>query len=95
MRRTQLVARGAGSLALAILLAACQPKAPSVSYYRAHADERKARAAQCADDPATARHDAACINALAAENAEGIGSFRNLPPLQLPPPQRDPSPKSR
>lgn len=74
---------------IAALLPACQPQAPTVSYYRTHADERRARVAQCADDPASARNDAACINAFAAERAEGIGSYRHLPPLQLPPPKAD------
>ena len=74
------------------LLASCQRQAPTVSYYRAHAEERRARVAQCADDPASARDDASCINALAAEREEGIGSFRNLPPLHLPPPNADGTP---
>ncbi|HVZ34146.1 MAG TPA: EexN family lipoprotein [Polyangiaceae bacterium] len=80
---------------IAALLVACQPKAPTVSYYRAHAEERRARVAQCADDPASARDDASCINALAAEREKGIGSFRKLPPLHLPPPNsngRPPAP---
>ncbi len=79
---------------IATLLPACQPNAPTVSYYRAHAEERRARVAQCADDPGRSRNDAACINALAAERAEGIGSFRNLPPLHLPPPNADGTPPS-
>jgi len=88
--------RAAGSVTLlVVLLSACERKPPSVSYYRTHAEERHAQVAKCADDPASARSDAACINALAAERAEGIGSFRNLPPLQLPPPQADHRPKSR
>lgn len=76
------------------LLPGCQPKAPTVSYYRAHAEERRARVTQCADDPAKARDQATCINALAAERAEGIGSYRNLPPLHLPPPNADGRPPS-
>ena len=87
--------RAASCLMLIVtLLPACQPKAPTVSYYRAHAEERRARVAQCADDPGQSRHDAVCINALAAERAEGIGSYRNLPPLRLPPPQADGTPPS-
>jgi hypothetical protein len=79
---------------IATLLPACQPSAPTVSYYRAHAEERRARVAQCADDPGRARNDPACINALAAERADGIGSYRNLPPLHLPPPSADGTPPS-
>jgi hypothetical protein len=81
---------------LGALLVACEPmsmQAPTVSYFRTHEAERRERVAECANDPARAKRDAACINALAAERIEGIGSYRDLPALKLPSPQSDNSPE--
>ncbi|MEP7246861.1 MAG: EexN family lipoprotein [Gammaproteobacteria bacterium] len=62
--------------------------APTVSYYRAHAGERRERVRACVDDPARARQEPSCINALAAEKLEGIGSLDALPPLKLSLPEK-------
>ena len=71
------------------LLAACtkseEPPAHTVEYYRAHAQERQAMVKSCANDPARARGDGECINALAAEERESIGSLSELPPMGLTP----------
>lgn len=58
--------------------------APTVSYYRVHAQERSAEVAKCADDPGDLGKTPACVNARAAEVAEDLGSFRKLPPMGLP-----------
>lgn len=63
----------------------------TVSYYREHADERQAALKLCADDPGSLGRQSNCINAQEAERLEGIGSQRELPPLDL---QADPKPSS-
>jgi hypothetical protein len=55
----------------------------SVSYYREHGDERQATLKQCADDPGSFGRQPDCVNAREAERMEGIGSQRELPPLDL------------
>ena len=57
----------------------------TVSYFQAHATEREAVFKRCADDPGTLGRSAECVNAERAEELEGIGSFRHLPPMQFPP----------
>lgn len=64
----------------------CAPvpdRANTVTYYREHAEEREALLARCADDPGSAGHMPDCANAREAERLEGIGSQRELPPLDL------------
>ncbi len=39
---------------------------------------------RCGNDPGTLKNAPDCINAQAAERAAGVGSLRDLPPLQLP-----------
>jgi hypothetical protein len=97
-QRTGFVALAAA----AVHLAGCarDPEPPrSVSYYRAHADERTAAVARCADDPGQLGREPDCINARRAAAIEDIGSFDKLPPMGLTPnaPQtRDPDdPHSR
>lgn len=78
-------ARKASVLAVFTALGACAPS-PSeytVDYYQAHPAEREAKLAQCANDPGALRDDALCVNAREAGVMEGIGSFRDLPPIGL------------
>jgi hypothetical protein len=55
----------------------------TVDYYRAHPGERQTLVAQCANDPGRLGKKPACINAKQAEDLEGIGSMRTLPPMGL------------
>jgi len=75
-------------------LAACTREEParSVSWYREHAEDRKAMIARCSDDPAHLAQAPDCINARRAEGQESIGHWKDLPPLGLPLPEnaRDP-----
>lgn len=57
--------------------------AQTVDYYRAHGKERQALLATCANDPGRLSNKPACINAQQAELREGIGSFKDLPPMGL------------
>jgi hypothetical protein len=59
--------------------------ARTVSYFQAHPKEREALYKRCADDPGTLGKRAECVNASQAEAIEGIGSFRDLPPMHFPP----------
>lgn len=59
------------------------PSSHDVAYYRSHADERKAKIAECANDPGALRNDALCINARKAQSLEGIGGLRRMPPMGL------------
>jgi hypothetical protein len=56
-----------------------------VSYFQAHPKEREALFKRCADDPGTLGKTAECVNAERAEAIAGIGSFRDLAPMQFPP----------
>ena len=75
-------------VASAMWLAACSPHAvtpaPTVDYYRAHADEREAQMRKCASDPGALAKTAECENALQANNLEKRDSLRQLPPMNLP-----------
>src|SRR6185369_662105 len=85
-------ARQMALVGLGFLLVSCS-KAPeparTVTYYREHADERKAMVELCADDPGTRAQDPDCVNAQQATAIEDIGSFRDLEPLGLLPPKKD------
>ena len=76
------------------LLVACtkseEQPAHTVDYYRAHAQERQAMVTSCANDPARARGDGECINSMAAEERESIGSLDKLPPMGLIPESKKP-----
>jgi hypothetical protein len=76
------------------LIAACtkleEKSAQTVDYYRAHPQERQALVKSCTNDPARASRDAECINALAAEERESIGSQDKLPPMGLVPEGKKP-----
>jgi len=56
----------------------------TVDYYRSHAALRGEMLGQCANDPGDKGRAPDCINARAAENIEGIGSLKSLPPMGLP-----------
>lgn len=78
-------------------LVACAPTppaGPTVAYYRAHVTERKLMVRACLNDPAQARGRADCTNALEADAIEGLGSLRELPPMDLPQPSRPSTPPS-
>ena len=78
-------------IAVGFSLVSCTkaPEPPhTVTYYREHADERRARVEQCADDPGTRGKDPDCVNAKQAAAIEDIGSFRDLGPLGLLPPKK-------
>ena len=55
----------------------------TVDYYRTHPGERQTLLAQCANDPGRLGNKPACINAKQADDLEGIGSMRSLPPMGL------------
>jgi hypothetical protein len=61
--------------------------APTVDWYRAHADEREAQVRTCSADPAVHNDSANCANALRASELESVGSLRNLPSMGLTPPK--------
>ena len=56
----------------------------TVDYYRSHAALRGEMLKQCGNDPGDLGRTPDCINARAAENIEGIGSLKSLPPMGLP-----------
>jgi hypothetical protein len=68
----------------AVSCAPAPDRANTVTYYREHAEERDATLKRCADDPGALRHQPDCVNAREAARVEGIGSQRELPPLNLP-----------
>lgn len=68
----------------AVSCAPAPDQASTVTFYREHADERDAQLKKCTDDPGSLGHQPACVNAREAARLEGIGSQRDLPPLDLP-----------
>ena len=78
-----------------LTLAACtqspDPTIHTVGYYRAHASEREAAVAKCANDPGSLRDSPGCVNAREAARLEDTGSLRNLPPMGLPAKPADPA----
>jgi hypothetical protein len=56
----------------------------TVSDYRADAELRRIELAKCWNDPGTLGKSPDCVNARDADRAEGMGSLRELPPLELP-----------
>jgi hypothetical protein len=67
--------------------AACAPapdrSSHSVDEYRHDARLRELTFARCANDPASRDSEPNCLNAREAERLEGVGSLRNLAPLEL------------
>jgi hypothetical protein len=76
-----------GIVVTACAAVSCAPApdhANTVTYYREHANEREAALKKCADDPGSLGRRPDCVNAREAARLEGIGSQRELPPLDLP-----------
>lgn len=83
----QCVRIGLGIVVTVSAAVSCAPvpdPANTVSYYREHAEERDAALKKCADDPGSLGQQPDCVNAREAARLEGIGSQRELPPLNLP-----------
>jgi hypothetical protein len=72
------------TVSAAVSCAPVPDQANTVTYYRAHATERDAQLKKCVDDPGSIGRTPDCVNAREAARLEGIGSQRNLPPLNLP-----------
>jgi hypothetical protein len=72
------------TVSAAVSCAPAPDRANTVAYYREHATEREAALKKCADDPGSFGRRPDCVNALEAARLEGIGSQRQLPPLDLP-----------
>ena len=81
----KLANRSVLSMVSVVLVAGCaQESAPTVEYFRAHEDERKAQVHQCSNEAARAKTDPFCVNAIEAERLESIGRLRDLPRMGLP-----------
>ena len=72
------------TVSAAVSCAPAPDRANTVTYYREHAAERETLLKVCADDPGSIGHQADCVNAREAARLEGIGTQRELPPLDLP-----------
>jgi hypothetical protein len=68
----------------AVSCAPAPDPAKTVTYYREHAEELDAALKRCADDPGSLGNQPECANTREAARLEGIGSQRDLPPLDLP-----------
>jgi hypothetical protein len=95
IQRIRHGARGVRSclgIVVAISSAACAPSPnpahQTVEYYRANPQARQTKVAECARDPAVLGKTADCVNAKQAASLEGVGSFRDLPPMGLTPDTR-------
>jgi hypothetical protein len=78
-------------LGLVITIASAAGCAPApdralhtVDEYRQDANLRAITFAGCANDPVSRDSRPDCVNAREAERLEGVGSLRNLAPLELP-----------
>lgn len=94
--------RSALSMVSIMLAAGCvQETAPTVEYFRAHENERKAQLVQCASDPGSLAESPGCVNAQQAADLERRDSLRDLPSMGLPreprssPPEEDVTDKAR
>ena len=77
-----------GFVVTALSAAGCAP-APdrathTVEDYKQDVQLRREELARCTTDPGSLGKSADCVNVREAERSVGIGSLRNLPPLQLP-----------
>ena len=81
------------TVSAAVSCAPAPDQANTVTFYREHADERAAALKRCADDPGSLGQQPDCVNAREAARLEGVGSLRELPPLDLPA-ERKPSNES-
>lgn len=57
----------------------------TVEFYRANAEARQAKVAECANDPGALDKTPDCVNARQAAALEDVGSLRDLPPMGLSP----------
>ena len=78
-----------GIVVTAISAAGCAP-APdrarhTVEEYRHDPKLRRQELAHCANDPGTLKSSADCVNVREAEEIESVGTFRERPPLRVPP----------
>jgi hypothetical protein len=77
-----------GPIVTLLSAAACapapEPARHTVAEYREDRMMRQGELDRCTNDPGTLKDSPDCINARAAERAAGVGSLRDLPPLQLP-----------
>ena len=74
-------------LCSALLFAGCAREAGpvrTVAYFRAHPKTLQAVWQRCANDPGELAKTPDCVNARQAEVVNGIGSFRDLPPMTFP-----------
>lgn len=71
---------------LGLLIAACEPDSSkfTVEYYKANAEQRKAKLKECMNDPGALRNDPLCVNAGEADFDDAIGRWEDLPPMNLP-----------
>jgi len=77
-----------GFVVTALSAAGCAP-APdrathTVEDYKQDFQLRREELARCTTDPGSLGKSADCVNVREAERSVGIGSLRDLPPLQLP-----------
>ena len=85
--RRRVRGRGVIAMVWGVCVVACTPAPdappPSVSWLRAHQEERLELLSRCGDDPGTLGRTPACVNARRATLLQDIGSFRDLPPMGL------------
>lgn len=75
-------------IAVTISSAACAPSPDqhrTVEFYRANAEARQTKVAECANDPGALGKTPDCVNARQAAAIEDVGSLRDLPPMGLSP----------
>lgn len=80
-----------GLVLAGMLIAGCArvaAPARTVSYFRAHPRTLAAVWQRCANDPGDLGRTPECVNARQAEISNSIGSFRHLPPMRFPAPDR-------
>ena len=80
-------------VATAVALFGCSPEQPKARYtvdeYLANPDAMNAKLAECTNNPGELRSDPDCVNVTAAAERKGVGSLRDLPPMDLNPPEED------
>jgi len=55
----------------------------TVDFYRSHSEVRETKLRACSGNPGELGNTPNCVNAARAGELEGIGSLRDLPPLNL------------
>jgi hypothetical protein len=77
-----------GFAVTALSVAGCAPAPDRASHtvedYKWDVGLRREELARCTADPGSLKSSADCVNVRAAERSVGVGSLRDLPPLQLP-----------